>query len=248
MNLNKTNFKKIAKLEKEVINLLDNRKITHGLKRELRKVSKELQLYQNHMKGMKDWERRKKEIDNKRVQVGGGKHYLDGFLNIDIVKPADLVCDVREGVPLKDESTEFIFTEHFLEHIDYPVSVKKFVKECFRVLKRGGKLVIGVPDSKLVVKNYMKEDHNFYKRALEIWYAHRDCLSHFNTYIDLLNYYFRDQDDSEKYSPHLWAYDFEKLESLLKWAGFSSVERWRPNKSIVNSGREWWSIYIVGIK
>lgn len=78
--------------------------------------------------------------------------------------------------------------------------------------------------------------------------ANRDYLDDFNTYINLLNYHFRDQDDDEKYNPHYWAYDFEKLKSLFESAGFSKVEKWNFGSSIVNSKREWGSIYVIATK
>jgi len=225
--------------------------VTYGVKRELKKLLKEIPLFFNHLEGSSQLRRgclKKKIARFKKVQVGGGKHTLSGFLNIDILPPADLIYDVREGLPLEDESVEFIFNEHFLEHIDYPRSVKKFVKECYRVLRPKGKLVIGVPDSELVIKKYLERDRRFYKEMIKRWYAKRDCIDHFNTYIDLVNYHFRDQDDSDKYTPHLWSYDFEKLEDLLKSVGFSEVKKWRFDSSIANPERKWGSLYIVAIK
>lgn len=59
---------------------------------------------------------------------------------------------------------------------------------------------------------------------------------------------FRDQDDSDKYPPHLWAYDFEKLLSLFTDAGFSKVEQWEFDASMANPEREWASLYVVATK
>jgi hypothetical protein len=41
--------------------------------------------------------------------------------------------------------------------------------------------------------------------------AKRNCLADLNTYLDPVNYVFCDQDDDDKYTPHLWAYDYDKL-------------------------------------
>ena len=83
---------------------------------------------------------------------------------------------------------------------------------------------------------------------MELWYSKRNCLVDFNTDIDLLNYHFRDQDDDPKYNPHLWAYDFDKLNSLLKNAGFKSVNRWQFDSTIANPKRQWGSIYVIATK
>lgn len=238
-------MKKIKKLEKLIEGLLVDENITYGMKKALRGVEKEISLYKNHINNS---DSEPVNPSSKKVQVGGGSHILKDFLNIDIVPPADLIYDVREGLPLVDSSVEFIFCEHFLEHIDYPVSAKKFIKESFRVLQQDGRLVIGVPDGKLMIEKYIEKDKDFFTEMIEHWYANRDCLEHFNTYIDLVNYHFRDQKDSKKYSPHLWTYDFEKLKSLLENAGFSNISQWKFNSKIANSERKWGSIYVVGEK
>lgn len=75
-----------------------------------------------------------------------------------------------------------------------------------------------------------------------------NCLKDFNTYIDLLNYHFRDQDDDFKYNPHFWAYDFEKLKSMLLSAGFKKVIRWKFDKKIANPQRKFGSIYLRATK
>ncbi len=237
----------VKKIETQVKELL-SQNITHGLGRSLRNLQKEIQLFNNFTEGKNKWENSKSQFDAKKIQIGGGSHVLDGFLNVDIVPPADLVWDVREGLPFDENGTEYIFSEHFLEHIDYPTSVKKVISECFRITKDGGRIVIGVPDSELVLKAYNTKDDGYYKEIMSRWFSKRDCLNDFNTYIDLVNYHFRDQDDHEKYNPHFWAYDFEKMKSLLKNAGFKQIEKWDFDNSIANPKREWGSLYVTAIK
>jgi predicted SAM-dependent methyltransferase len=241
-------LKKIQKLELLARQFLKSEDVTHGMKRVLRRVLRETPLYKNYLKSREENGHLAKKLEVKEVQVGGGRHVLKGFLNIDIVPPADLIWDVREELPIRDRCCEFIFTEHFLEHIDYPISAKKFIRECARILKPKGKLVVGVPDGELILRSYCKKDLEVFNRLIKTWYSKRNCLEHINTYIDLVNYHFRDQDDDPKYTPHLWTYDYEKLESLLKESGFSRVKRWKFDKSIANPEREYGSIYVEGIK
>lgn len=248
MNNKKKNLIEIYQLELKAHKLLKNKDTTHGLARALRLLLKEVKLYKNHFDGKSKIENREILSLSKKIQVGGGNHTLDGFLNIDINPPADIIFDVREGLPLKSNYADLIFSEHFLEHIDYPVSVKKFIKECYRVLNKKGKLIIGVPDSELVIKNYIERNKGFWRLMLSRWYSKRKRLKHFNTYIDLVNYHLRDQDDDLKYSSHYWAYDFEKLKSLVKSAGFTKINKWKFDSSIANPKREWGSLYVVAIK
>jgi hypothetical protein len=46
-----------------------------------------------------------------------------------------------------DDSADEIFSEHFLEHIDYPHSAKYYVRNAHRVLVQGGRIITGVPDA-----------------------------------------------------------------------------------------------------
>ncbi len=237
------NIKLVDELEHLVNEILADRP-THGLGRSLRALKKELSIYKSHSgKGIHVFTGK---VD--KLQIGGGKHTLPGFLNIDIFEPADLIFDIREGIPLESTSVNFIFSEHFMEHIDYPKSTKFFISECFRILNTDGQIVIGVPDTQKIIKGYMSKDSALWQTYLNSWYKNRDCLDDFNTYIDLVNYHMRDQDDSEKYNPHFWGYDFEKLESLLVNAGFKSVRHWEFDSTIANPKREFGSVYVVATK
>lgn len=237
---------KINKLENLVEHFLKEENSTHGLRKALRNLKKEIDLFESHKEGNKKVD--DNDSEGVRVQIGGGRHLKKGYINIDIIPPADIVHDVREGIPLEDDSVQLIFNEHFLEHIDYPISVKKVIEECHRILKPNGKLIIGVPDAELAIKKYVQRDKKFYEKMLNTWYKDRKCLDHFNTYIDLVNYIFRDQDDDDTYTPHLWAYDLEKLISLLKEAGFKKARKWKFDPEVAREKRKWGSVYVEGLK
>lgn len=221
---------------------------THGLRRTLRQVRGELELYRYHVRGRKSWTAKKARRRYDQVQIGGGTHLLPGYLNIDVIPPADLLYDVREGLPLRTASVSRIFTEHFLEHIDYPISVKAVVAECGRVMRSGGTIIIGVPDGGLAARQYVTKNRAYARRLLRTWYRKRTCRKDINTDIDLLNYVWRDQDDDPKYHPHYWGYDFDKLKSLLVSAGFHAVRRWKFDPNLANPKREFGSIYVTAKK
>ncbi|WP_117214080.1 class I SAM-dependent methyltransferase [Allorhizocola rhizosphaerae] len=232
-------------LSGQIETMLRQSATTHGMGRALRALRREIELFRAHQAGREDVTT---PIAARRVQIGGGARLLPGFVNIDIMPPADVIYDVREGLPIVDGETEFIFAEHFLEHIDYPTSVKKVVAECYRILKQNGQLVLGVPDAGMVIDAYVDSDPGIRERMMRDWYANRDDQAHFNTYLDLVNYLFRDQDDSDRYTPHLWAYDLDKLVSLCAEAGFRKVEPWPHDPTIANPDRAWGSVYTVAYK
>jgi predicted SAM-dependent methyltransferase len=187
-------------------------------------------------------------LDATRLQIGGGAHVLAGWLNLDIVPPADLLWDIRESLPFDDGVTEKIFSEHCLEHLDYPRSAKRHVSEMFRVLAPGGQAIVGVPDANKVIRAYVDGDMAVLNHYTETWYAHRTCHGDFNSPIDWVNYVLRDQEDDSVYHPHFWGYDLAKLVSLFTMAGFSSVKEWEFDPALANQKRQWGSIYVVATK
>ena len=54
----------------------------------------------------------------------------------------DEVFDLNQDWPLEDESVAHIYSSHAVEHLD---DVFHFMKECHRVLRTGGELVIRCP-------------------------------------------------------------------------------------------------------
>ncbi len=208
---------------------------------------KEIEVSRYHQASSRAWPQGRIDDAPEKVQIGGGRHRIDGFYNIDAVPPADLLWDVREGIPLKDSSVRVIFSEHFLEHIDYPNSVKQYVREASRVLAPGGQIITGVPDAAFVLSKY-PDSPALGKEMVERWYSKRNCLGDIETYIDLVNYVFRDQDDDPKYTPHYWAYDQQKLVQLFSDTGFCSVEPWEFDETLANPKRKWGSVYVIATK
>lgn len=82
-----------------------------------------------------------------KLDIGGGDHPLDGFVNIDRKVG-------KEAFPLEyaDGSVDEIHASHVLEHFSY-ADAKEALKEWNRVLKPGGTLRVAVPDLNKVTKD-----------------------------------------------------------------------------------------------
>lgn len=234
-------------LREQIAALLQEPATSHGLSRTLRAAAKELEISRYHQATNRAWPNGRIDTTPQKVQIGGGDHRIDGFFNIDAVPPADLLWDIREGIPLHDASVQLMFSEHFLEHIDYPRSVKHYAREAHRVLADGGQLVTGVPDAAFLLKHY-PANPELATEMVERWYSKRNCRGDINTFLDLINYAFRDQDDTPNYTPHLWAYDEKKLIQLFTEAGFRTVEPWDFDATMANPKRQWGSVYVVAKK
>src|SRR5438105_3780484 len=77
----------------------------------------------------------------RRVQLGCGPKYLDGFINIDgnFQRRVDYLMDIRAGLPFDDDSIEFIYSCHTLEHL-FITDALTVLGECRRVLRPYGVL------------------------------------------------------------------------------------------------------------
>ena len=71
-----------------------------------------------------------KPLTKQRLHVGCGPQLLPGWINVDNqpYNGIDAVVDVRNGVPYED--LEFIFAEHFIEHLSFD-DAQRFLRDCF---------------------------------------------------------------------------------------------------------------------
>lgn len=82
-----------------------------------------------------------------KLNLGCGPLKLPGYVNIDVDKKVnpDLVCDLgKEILPFKDNSVDYVYSNHFLEHLDRD-ETKKLLVELYRVCKGGSKIDFVVP-------------------------------------------------------------------------------------------------------
>ena len=82
----------------------------------------------------------------KRLQLGAGGNYVDGWLNTDIEPRGDGVyLDATSDFPFPDGSFHFVFAEHLIEHLPWEGGLK-MLQESHRVLAPGGRIRIVTPN------------------------------------------------------------------------------------------------------
>lgn len=91
------------------------------------------------------------------LNIGCGRKHLPGFINMDITRPYDRKLDARKGLPFLDGSVDGIYSEHFFEHLTQAEGLR-FLRECRRVLKHGGRIRIAMPDLDELVQRYSSEN------------------------------------------------------------------------------------------
>jgi predicted SAM-dependent methyltransferase len=97
-----------------------------------------------------------------KLHIGCGSIYKDGWINIDgnsknNIKKLDCIWDVRKDLPLDDCSVDFIYNEHFIEHLTYQEG-QNFFKHMFRLLKKGAVMRIACPDLDYIIYGYINNN------------------------------------------------------------------------------------------
>ncbi len=89
-----------------------------------------------------------------RLHLGSGFSPKEGWVNIDLIGArADLFWNLRRGLPFAESTADAIFHEHLLEHLRLNEGYL-LTRECFRVLRPGGLIRIGVPDAGALLTSY----------------------------------------------------------------------------------------------
>jgi len=78
-----------------------------------------------------------------KLNLGSGRSLSEGFLNVDFQGSPDIKHNLdKYPYPFKDNSVDYILASHIIEHLEDP---DKFLRECHRILKKGGRMKIKTP-------------------------------------------------------------------------------------------------------
>jgi predicted SAM-dependent methyltransferase len=171
-----------------------------------------------------------------KLELGSGsKKGINGWTTVDLVG-ADIIYNLRNGIPLKDNSVDAIYTSHMFEHIPYK-SLVVFIRECKRVLKINGSLSVCVPNAGHYIKAYSQKSNFSDPRTL-----YQPAIVDTGSYLDQVNYiaYMDGQ--------HAYLFDEENLVNTIKKGGFSNVKIRGFDASTDLLERDHESIYAYAIK
>lgn len=89
------------------------------------------------------------------LNLGCGSHYNEDWVNVDFVSTGAGVIghNLKNGIPFNDNSFEVVYHSHVLEHFTKHDG-KKFLTECYRVLKPGGIIRVAIPDLQKIIEQY----------------------------------------------------------------------------------------------
>ena len=133
--------------------------------------------------------------------------------------PREVVhADVRKGLPYPDASAAYVYSSHMIEHLARWQALE-LVRECRRVLHRGGVLRLATPDLAAWAREYLDGDTTAGPTPAD-------------SFMEKLAT-FRDAPGSTAQrfvrrvagsSQHQWLYDAESLSYLLREGGFPDPE------------------------
>lgn len=92
------------------------------------------------------------------LNLGCGARYHPAWINIDIAPqgPGVIRHDLSRGIPLPDASCDVVYHAAVLEHMRRSDALP-FLLECYRVLKPGGIIRVGVPDLEKLCRLYLEK-------------------------------------------------------------------------------------------
>lgn len=141
-----------------------------------------------------------------KLNLGSGKKRIDGYTNIDINPDTnpDIVADICQ-LPLDSGVCDEVMAIHTLEHL-WLQDVLPALKEWFRVLRPGGRLVLELPCLEKILKNFMRTPP---MAQLTLWGVHGDPGTHLKR---------------EVWQLHKWTWSLGDLAMALDKAGFDDIK------------------------
>ena len=157
------------------------------------------------------------------LEIGSGGNFEERFYYVDvfpegIVDPAFRskytrlnMVDARREELDKLGRFDFIRMQHVFEHFT-PEQGREVVQNCASLLNPGGYLLITVPDLRVHIRAYLRDE---YKTGLRLesfrsWARRRVAED------APASFYFSIFTHSMTYESHLWCYDFEGLSYIVK--------------------------------
>jgi predicted SAM-dependent methyltransferase len=152
-----------------------------------------------------------------------GKEY--GWINLDLfpIQHVYIRADCRKELFFSNNSCLGVYIEMFLEHVDPFDELPFLLKECYRVLMPKGVLRIIVPDAEKFINAYVNDG---WDEMNSISYGKEDWSLMYSNKMEALNHVFL-----QGYE-HFGGWDFERLKSVLQFAGFVKINLVQFNKGV----------------
>lgn len=150
-----------------------------------------------------------------KLHLGCGKRFFPGFIHVDLdsYPHIDYQHDIKKLPMFKNNTVDLIYFCHGVEYFDR-FEVLDVLKEWRRVLKKGGKLRLAVPDFEALVSVYKKTGE--LDRVIGPIYGRIKIKTR----------------KGEEFLYHKTTYDFKSLRRVLEQSGYVKIKRynWRQTE------------------
>jgi predicted SAM-dependent methyltransferase len=179
-----------------------------------------------------------KRVHPLKLDIGSGAIARPGFIGIDLSARADIVWDLKWGLPFPDNTVSEIRSDHCFEHLELSL-VMKVLSECYRALLPGGMLDFSVPHFNPYLDAYLRQDYAFLRE--EIFDIPKDQVEMYGTCFDRIVWLLY------RNGEHKSMFDKFSILDKVRLAGFSNVHcrEYDPARDVK---RRFSSIYVVAIK
>lgn len=170
------------------------------------------------------------QLKLKKLHIGCGRVPLDGWINTDIcVNESIKYLDASRIFPFKEETFQYIFSEHLFEHLEVSLGIS-MLNECYRILESGGRIRLSMPNLEFLIRMYNNPDEPLHRQYIE-W-----SLTNFNPFVAGL---FPGKDypmafivnNFIQHWGHKMVYDKATIKILLERTGFKQITFMESGKS-----------------
>lgn len=161
----------------------------------------------------------------KKLQIGAHLNALDGWLNTDLIPQSGRIVymDAVKRFPFTDQTFDYIFSEHQLEHLTYQQG-QIMLRECYRVLKPGGRIRIALPSLDVLIGLYTPDRSK--EQSDYIQATGQNCYPGLNRYNACFAV-----NSAFLHWGHMFMYDEQTLKEALETLGFCDVQAYEPSIS-----------------
>jgi predicted SAM-dependent methyltransferase len=161
----------------------------------------------------------------RKLQIGTSNTPLPGWLNTDffLENPSVVFLDATRRFPFDDHVFDYVTCEHMIEHIDY-ASGQAMLRECFRVLKPGGKIRLSTPDLRMITGLCAEQHTDLQRKYIDFIIGRVMPEVKTDQAVFVVNNAFRAWG-------HQFLYDPATLGHLLTSEGFEDVREYKPGAS-----------------
>ena len=157
---------------------------------------------------------RRQLAEQRKLHLACGTNILAGWANIDQNGGGDVIrWDLTQPLPVEKRSVDFIFNEHFIEHITRD-QAGALLSQCREALAPGGVLRVSTPDLRKLCAEYLAGRTDEWRDVN--WLPATPCR--------LLN-------EGMRLWGHQFVYDGAELRALLAEVGFGTIasRAWRQS-------------------